>query len=308
LPASGLWQILGTAKSTIGISGIFWIGAILGIPAIGAAVYEAQAARRAQTSLAAATQEYESQSERLRSLNLTTSEADQNQTPRAANADATGMPTAGLRTTSPDPYAVGQKFLARFPRARAFLTDLGKSEAARKYAPFFRQENLTADQIEQFESLIAATWVAHVVMTPTGIQAGVMNPTEDQISQLFGDQVAQSYESYVQTQYAYQSAGLVATTLGEAGTPLSSGQTDQLAQVIETNSSFYQDSRAMDKNAVSFLGFDASVDWNSVGMQAKAVLSPAQWEAAQGQLLDAEVKGSLFHARQIQEQAKTNPR
>jgi len=282
-----LGQILNAAKASVGIPGIIWVGGILGVFGIGTAAYELRTAQRAQASVAAATQEYQSEMERFRTLELSTHEADRNQAKSAATVSAKAL----------DPFAAGRKFLARFPLARALLADEGMSEAARINAPFFRMEHLTPVQIEQFKTLIATTWVANVVVTPTDLAAGVMEPTEDQIRQLLGDHVAQRYENYLQSQYAYQFTNQVAAALAAAGMPLSSDQTDELAQVVETNSSFYENNATMDKNTVSFSNFAASVDWNGVGTQAKAVLSPAQWEAAQGTLLGSQVLGAFIQAR-----------
>ena len=301
-----LLQLLGQAKATLGVTTALWVGGAVGLPAIGVAVYELREARRTQSALTAAAAEHAAQTGRLRALESSLRGAAQDRTELLAETDALKARLTAAAGKS-DPAAEGRKLLAEFPQVRAILTAAGIPRVAERYHPFYRLANLTPLQVEQFENLTASTWADSVMVTPTGITAGTSDPAENQLRAILGDQGYEQLQNYNQMRQAYQFMDLVAAPVNMAGEPLSPGQIDRLAIVIADNSSLYRTTHDMALDHATFADALAAVDWDDVLEQAKAIFSPAQFAAAQGPLLKAQLAVAVAQARKGRAAAKTIP-
>jgi len=280
VPASSVLQFLGTAKAGLGVAGILALAVIVDVSAI-------RTARRAEASLAAASQDYAAQQESLRAAEKNARAADQarNALPRSAAAP------------SADPKSEGRKFLAEFPEARAMLIELGMSGALRTNGSFYRLAGFTPAQIDRFQKLLVESWVDNLAVTPASLAADGL-PSDDQLRAVVGDEAFQKFQAFNQMIDAYRWTGTAAKELGLNGTPLSPRQTDQLAQILADNSSIYQGGQALNRTAVDKNTAMASVDWEAAMAGARKLLSASQWKAVEPVFLNFQFQGALSRAQQ----------
>ena len=293
--ALALFELFSHAKAVLGVSTAVWVGAAVGLPAIGAAVYEFREAGRDQRALATVAAEREAIATQLSALDASVREAAWERSTLQAEVKALQIRLAAAAAKR-DPAAEGRKLLAEHPEVRAMLIASGTPKVAQRYHPFYRLANLTPAQIERFEYLIAATWADSLMVTPTGILPE-REPTPEQFRAILGDQGYAQLQNYDGMMQAYQFTDLVAARVSAAAEPLSAAQIDQLAIAIADSSSLYRASHLMGDH-LSFPEAMAAVDWSAVLDRAQAILSPAQWTAAQSPLLNAQVMVAVAQAGQ----------
>jgi hypothetical protein len=279
----GILQIM-SAKSTMGIAGALGLAGLVGIGGLGTAVYEFRAARLGQASLLAARHEYEAKQAHLQELKRG-AEAAQGRVMeirhdidriQAASSAIQGSPGAAAATSDAgrDPKADGKRFMEAFPQARGLLMGIAKAQISVEFAPFYRSAGLTPAQIAQFEDQTSALWVNSEVVTPNSTHPSIHDLPDDQLRQILGDQgLAQFQEFSRGLDSAYELSLIVGARAGYTAEPLSPAQVDQLAQIVVGNSASYQSGDKLDWGAVN---------WDGVAGQAKSLLTPAQWQAAEG--------------------------
>jgi len=285
-------------SSALIASAALWVGGALMIPAAGMALHEYQEAQRAHGALEAVTAERTVEMDRFGALETARLQAEKNHSGLLVRANALRTARAAAERKS-DPVAEGQKLLAEFPQSRAMLIAAGISKVAGRYHPFYRLANLTPAQIEEFETLMATTWADSVTVTPATVAAGTPWPTEGQLRAILGDLGYEQYQNYSEVRYSYQFADLLATPVNLAGEPLSVGQIDQLAQIVAENSAADRGRPDPGEDSATFADALASVDWDNVMAQTKAILSPTQWRAAQGPLLNAQLLAAVAQDRKL---------
>ena len=138
-----------------------------------------------------------------------------------------------------------------------------------------------------------------MTVTPATVAAGTPWPTEGQLRAILGDLGYEQYQNYSEVRYSYQFADLLATPVNLAGEPLSVGQIDQLAQIVAENSAADRGRPDPGEDSATFADALASVDWDNVMAQTKAILSPTQWRAAQGPLLNAQLLAAVAQDRKL---------
>jgi len=293
---AGILKIMST-KSTLGIAGVLGIAGIIGLVGIGTAIYEFRAARLERATLVAAQHSYEAKQAYLRELEQNAQAASArvadlqhslDRMPAAGGVQRNTGAAPGIARSGRDPKADFKNFMATFPQVRGMMLDVAKYQVATEYAAFFRFAGLTVAQIAQFEDRTAAFWVDHEVVTPQGPQiTSLLRLPDDQLDQILGDQGFAQFQEYIRVGRAYGFSGLIATQAGYTGEAVSPAQADQLAQIILNNSSSYQSGGDLDWNAI---------DWNTVAAQAKSLLSPAQWQAAQGAFSSQQLTQAVYQA------------
>ena len=266
--AVGLLQLMGTAKTTAGLIGL---AAILCLPGLGIALYERHLGQREEAGLATATRAYVAAQAHLTSL--------QQQAAQAANTQSQLQSrVTTLGASARDPKADGQKFLAAFPQERELLRRMLSSDYSNRFAAFYRSAGLSSAQIERLENQATDVWIQNLETTPTAINNSSNWPVliGEGLRQMLGDQIFQQFQDYNRAANAHGLADQVAAEVAYSGSPLSASQTDQLAAIVTANSPEYQKGHAVNP---------ATIDWQSVQTQAKAVMPEPIWIAAQSAIL-----------------------
>jgi len=151
--------------------------------------------------------------------------------------------------------------------------DVGKAQIRHNLSPFYRMAGLTNGQIDELENRTAAFWLESVVMAPNSIHPSADQLPDDQLRSIIGDQELQKLQDFNRMKTAYFTAVQVSAVVGYTAPPLASEQADQLAQIVAGSSSSYQSGGKVEMG---------SVNWGAAMERAKTVLTPAQWQAAEG--------------------------
>jgi hypothetical protein len=282
-PAIGLLQFMGTAKTTAGLVGL---AAILCLPGVGFALYERQAAKSDEAALAIATRAYDADRARLSLLSDQSAQAVGAQSQLQQRVQALGASTR-------DPKADGRKFLATYPQARDLLKRMLEVGYTGRFAAFYRMAGLSPAQIGRLETRASDLWIQNLELMPGTITSSTNSVflPPDALRQILGDQAYQQFQDYNRAGRARGLANQVAAEVAYSGSPLSVSQTDQLAAIVAANSPEYQEGKEVDP---------ASIDWDTLQTQAKAVMPESIWTAAQSAILaneyDIQFKGALAQA------------
>ncbi len=294
--AAGAFQLMGT-KTGFGLAGALGLAGLLGLGGVGTAFYERALFHRAQTALAAEQQDYRAQLVQVRELqqNLSATEGRIEDSRRELDRIGAGpaghrggLAAAPARTSGRDPKTDAKNFMATYGQARAMLMADGRAELQRYYGNFYRSAGLSPRQIAEFEDRTTAYMANDPVLTPQSFHPSVDQLPADQLRDILGADGYQKFEDYQRILPAELFAINVATAVGYTSDPISPDQTEQLAQVVARNSTAFQNGRPMDA---------ASVDWDAAEAQIKAMLSQAQWEAAQAPLLKQRLAGAVAQAQ-----------
>jgi len=266
--AVGLLQLMGIAKTTAGLIGLT---AILCLPGLGVALYERHLAQRDAAELAIATRAYVADQAQLTLLKRKAVQANNAQSQLRARIEA-------LNRSARNPKADAQKFLATFPQARGLLTRMLEMGYSSRFAAFYRSAGLSPAQIAQLENRAVELWIHNLELMPGTITSGtnLIFLPQDQLRQILGDQACQQFQDYQRAESAHSLASQVAVEVASSGSPLSASQTDQLAAIVAANSPEYQRGQTVNL---------ATIDWQSVQTQAKAVMPEPIWIAAQSAIL-----------------------
>jgi len=292
------------ASAAVGSSAAGSLGtaAVLAILTLGTAFYEFKVNQRAQMELAVTNNELAAASGQLRALKLTVQATEQTRSALLAATEAF-QKASSIAPDSWDPRAEGRKFLTAFPQARLMMMQASVPGILKLYAPFIRNAHLTPEQTDQFEGLIASTWINNLGISPTQSLGALGHELPlAQLNQLLGVQGAHDFEVYELTmRYPYAFIENAAAAAAVAGSPLSCEQTDKIAQVIANKSAPY--GRGL--NLPSYNAAVAAVDWGAAIAEIQATLPPAQFSAIEGELQHMQYIGEKNRAEQGQ--AQRNP-
>jgi RNA polymerase sigma factor (sigma-70 family) len=262
--AQSILSFMSTTKLGLGIAGMVTLFAV------GSAVFEGNAAWRAQTSLAAtqaalAAANAEHKYDLERQQELAGIAADDDKKWAALQKTVAEMQSRAAQDTKAAALAAGQAFLAAYPQARPMLFEIGKAQIARNYAAFFKKTRLTPAQIENLENQTDQQWIQTITVGPNGIHPGDEQLPDDQLKSILGDQGFQQFQDFERVQPLQ---GIVndASSLSTSA-PITETQANQLLMILANASSSYQG------------GGNASaktINWDQVMVQAQGVLSAQQ--------------------------------
>lgn len=257
------------------------IATLVSVVALSTAVFEGQAARQAQTSLAAAMKTHQADVEKQQELARTIATDNEKwaalqktvdemrRDPAARTSQASiPPPRADPQALKAAELAAGQEFLAAFPQARELLVHVGKAQIARNYAGFFRIANLTPAQIENLENRTNDLWMQTLTVGPAGVHPGTPTLPDDQLQEILGAQAFQQLQDYRRVQ---QLQGILndASSLSTSA-PITGEQGDQLLMILAKASSSYQ---------TGGVASAKTIDWNQVESQSQGILTAPQLAA-----------------------------
>jgi len=232
------------------------------VVAAGAAIYEGRQAATAEAQLSARRLELKVAKDEFAANQRRLSAANQGR--RSPNASARSG-TAGNNISPADPKAAGLAFMGRHPEVQQAFEKWEDARTQGMYGAWFRQRQMTPDQIRQFVELKRAGSIA-VNLSDLGT-VFLTNQTsygdadlQAQLQGLLGPDGYQSYLAFASSVPGRQLAEGFASMLSETDTPLSSAQAQQMAGIFASAGS---------PNQPSF-------DWGSVTAQAQGVLSGPQ--------------------------------
>jgi hypothetical protein len=154
----------------------------------------------------------------------------------------------------------------------ALLMEIAKAQIERNSGLFFRQQKMTPEQIDAWETQTAQHWLDTLQVSPHSMTPGEGSLPDAQIASLVGDDGLAAYQDSVRSRVASGWAGTVAFTAAEGGAPLSADSIAALAQAVVQNSPEYANGGSVKP---------ATVDWTQTLAQAQQILSPEQWQAVQ---------------------------
>lgn len=299
-------EIMSSTKMTAGTAALIAVAWIVGIFSIGTGVYEQRKSHQARLALKAAALQYAAGQEHQRALLRAVSAAETtlaglqkdlarltalnpaefaSATTRAASRAGAGGPAGpAARAVS---TAEWQSFATAFPEVRNMLAQVHQSQFERSYGKFMA--GLTPAQAQAFESATVDLWDQSEGMAANGgFHPTVNQLPDDQLRAILGDQGFQQLQTYNQMMPANYLASNVWMATGSSGVPISPDQQQQLAQIVADNSPSFENGGRVNLT---------SVNWDTAATQAQAVLSSAQWPAAQSILLNYQYQLALFQAR-----------
>lgn len=177
-----------------------------------------------------------------------------------------------------------------------------------RYGPLLGQLGLSPEQTSRFKDILAAHTQELLEIRLAALPGATAEPKADVSSrnaaeerlraaesELLGDtgyQQLQQYERLLPVRYEVDA---LAGSLALTDAPLGSGQANQLLQIIANASEAYQKGGSADTPMpgngeqltplmLAHASIAENIDWNSVLAQARAVLSPAQFELFSNQI------------------------
>jgi len=209
--------------------------------------------------------------------------------PRPSRADAT--PAASRGPTPEKAKADAQLFLASDPALRPMVEKAARMQYQTLFGPFFRQQNLSAQQIDQLMGAATDTWLQTLAIGPGGaIYPTQQQPSPDALTAILGPDVYQQLLTYQRSLQAVNFTQQVATEAGYSSAPLYPAQQDKIAEMIAGASDAYQNGKAVNL---------ATVDWEAVLKQVgSAGLSPAQSDALERMVANQQYRTALQQAMQ----------
>jgi RNA polymerase sigma factor (sigma-70 family) len=297
-----LLKFMSTTKLTLSVAGLAAVAAILGISAVGIGINQLKAAHHVEAEVQETEGELKGSQEQLFAFGKDVVAADKEvatlrqPTANSRPSPRTSQSRLGSQPTNRDPSpSVSQredlsKFLTAVPQARGILEGIFQTEAAARYGPFFKSTNMSPVQIEQFENAVVNTRLGDLALTPSGFSdTSALLPPDDQLQALLGNQNYQQFKDFLQVQPAYSLANFAGAAAGLASEPLSADQEDQLVQVLIKNASVSQAGGPIDLS---------TLNWDVLLPQAQGLVSPSQWNALQGVLLQMQYRQALQAAQE----------
>jgi hypothetical protein len=280
---------------------ILGIALLLGISSVGVGIFALREVRRTRQLLEETGKRADFDRARLqhlaRDLNEAGSTVDKLRKD-VAQASAAEAARAAVKARAPAGPLAGesktdwQRFESTYPEVRQMLADVHKLQIERNMGLFYKVAGLTPEQIAEYENKTIDSFDQNEALAP----GPRFNPVagqlpDDQLQAIFGEQGFQQYQDYTRMMPANYFAVNVQSASGSAGAPLSTDQEQQLAQIVANNDSNYASGKPLQLNAVN---------WGNVETQAQALLSPAQWAAAQVIFANYQFGLALGQARQNQ--------
>lgn len=288
-----------TTKTMLDVAGAVGLAAIVTMTAI----YQTQEARQAKAALASAQRHHQVEVARLAQLQQNAQDVDA----RVAEAQAAveKLRAATLSRTvsnAPTPAAApspptrikGRQLLDAIGPARAAFTESLRNGGANSGRYFARLANFTPAQFEEFENRVVAYALKTMEFFPEGNWTINGRLPDKEMRELFGDEVAQKFSSYVRMTWAYSIATDAALAMADAGLHPSDDQAERIARAIAANNDLYRSGKFMTLASLN----TAAQNWDGVIAEAKEVLSPEQWAAAEGVFARQRFQHALEQARQ----------
>jgi RNA polymerase sigma factor (sigma-70 family) len=290
-------EFMSTTKTLLGATALLAL-----IAALGTAGYQTAAHRAAAAELTAATRDYDAMMTRRRAEELELQRAENElvqlkqavadaQAKSAADA-AAAAERARLAAEPPwDPQAAGKAFVARHPDVKAALTAYGRARARFRFAKFYETAHLTPDQIEKLELLMCdgsgmgtdGPEESKELSLPVGDD---LNPEEHyrKLRELLGEETLKALQRYEDREDVRETTVQVAAALWFTDTPLTTEQSDQLAQVLAGNRREWKEGNTWHRE-----GFD----FDAVIAKAGAFLAPAQLAVIDGLKADQQYTAAI---------------
>jgi len=284
-------------KANAGVGSFVGIAAILGLVSIGTGIYEFRESSRIEAALKAATNQYETDQEQMRVLERKAQTADKTLVDLQRKVDllhtAQAARTVGGTAVRAGGSKIGsqvdwQQFQSAFPAVRDMLTNGIKAQLQRGYGLFFQRAGLTPAQILEFENRTGEVMLQSEAIGPGFIVSTVNQLPDDQLRTLLGDEAFQEFQDYNRRIPAIFVANSVLSSTAGAGAPISADQEEKIAGIIADNSPTYKSGQPIDPS---------SVDWANAQAQAQMLLSPAQWQTAEGIFLKLQYQQALAQAQ-----------
>jgi RNA polymerase sigma factor (sigma-70 family) len=281
-----------------GIASFVGISAVVGLLSIGIAIYEYRDFFHTQTFLKSASEQYEAKQDELRTLGRNSQIADSNlaalrqelaQVRSADAARAASAAKAHAEASIAQARADWELFRLAHPEAPGMLAMVDKAQIERNFGLFFQRAGLTASQIQEFEKRTVELFSQNEAIAPGSLQHTVAQLPDDQLRAILGEQAFQLFQNYNRSMPANMVASYVQSSASVAGAPISSDQEEGLAQIVADCSPSYRNGHAIDP---------VSLDWENAEARAQALLTPYQWQAAEGVFLNLQYQVELAQAQQ----------
>jgi hypothetical protein len=270
----------------------------VGLLSIGIAIYEYRDFFHTQTFLKSASEQYEAKQDELRTLGRNSQIADSNlaalrqelaQVRSADAARAASAAKAHAEASIAQARADWELFRLAHPEAPGMLAMVDKAQIERNFGLFFQRAGLTASQIQEFEKRTVELFSQNEAIAPGSLQHTVAQLPDDQLRAILGEQAFQLFQNYNRSMPANMVASYVQSSASVAGAPISSDQEEGLAQIVADCSPSYRNGHAIDP---------VSLDWENAEARAQALLTPYQWQAAEGVFLNLQYQVELAQAQQ----------
>ena len=169
----------------------------------------------------------------------------------------TGGVTAGSEAVMPDGDALGREFLAAHPEIRASLEAAGRARVASRYYTFYRALNLSAEQRDEFESLL----MSFILSFPGAggremtlrIEPNLTYEESDQrLRAILGGAGYEAYRRYNQGNHARRLIAGLASALSESESPLTAVQCEQIQAALGAKPKSQRLRISMPRNIDSF--------------------------------------------------------
>jgi len=275
-----------------GLASSIGISAILCLFSAGAGVYELRNGLRSEESLNSANAQYEAEQVQLRALERSNQAVDQALADLQRKVDqlhsVNPIRTASAADTLVQSQKDWQQFQSAFPKAREMLAEVGKAQRQAQYGSFFLRAGLTPAQIQEFENRTAEFMMQNIAIAPGFVHPTANQLPDDQLRTILGGDAFQEFQDYNRMMPANSAANTISSLTSFAGAPISTDQAEKLAQIIADNCPAYKSGQAMG---------ESPVDWAYAQVQAQALLSPTQWQAAENVFLNWQYEQALTQAQ-----------
>ena len=170
------------------------------------------------------------------------------------------------------------------PKLQALYFKSNRARTQTTYSPFYRQLQLTPQQISTFEEIISqrdetvndlvSAARSHGLTMNDPVIRKLLTEAHDeyhsQIKSFLGEPSYQKLQEYERTSWLRQLVSEIAGTATLAGVPTTTAQNERLISVIAHTSPEYGRGKPVDMN---------TVDWEIVDAQAATILSKEQFDA-----------------------------
>jgi RNA polymerase sigma factor (sigma-70 family) len=312
----GILSFMSAIKITVGVSGV-----VVAL-AVGTAIHQANAARRAEAELAASRGE---QAElRVKAADFEKRLASAVDEASRALAEKAPAPVAPAQKEPQKKRADGRNGDPRIADTASRLDVLYASaeyqEMALKsyqvslplaYGPLYRKLGLSPEQIARFEAALMEKQQRHIDTMAAARMQGV-SVADDSLQKLSttdagGDPVRAvlseadyaQYQEYRGTSNARRPVDLLAQNLYATEAPLSPSQADELTRIVAANTA---------KPVTSgLIGTAAETDWNKVIIDAKGTLSESQLRTLNAQTEKIRTEKAMLELSKRLMQAASKP-
>jgi RNA polymerase sigma factor (sigma-70 family) len=294
--ASGVWTTFAGVVEFMSVAKL--VGGVVALLAIvtgfGLATHKLDARRSAEAALAVATERHTAARAKLRetearlaAIEDTAAQLQQSveeARKRAVAVQPEKAPSAAVtnpvEAPASDPRLAGDAFMTRHPDVKRAVNEYARARIDFRFAELYSKLGLTAAQVEQFRELMSAGFG----MGASGPKGESMSLTSGdweaipgrnaKLREMLGPQGMKAFEEYaLWVEPARNFAAQIAGALWYTDAPLTPGQADQLAAIMNENR----------KVPARGLGGIDRFDWDAISAKAATILSGPQLAAVEGQ-------------------------